>query len=515
MTRSETQQVATTTPPADPRVALRWTIYAILMAVAVGQMAGRILAVNTTPAAQLSKSRIESRLAEFKAAQIAAGVDEATLADRMERKRAELTDKLGLERPFLSANDRSRWLTIRSLVEEGTYEVDNFFRQPRWDSIDMVSHLGRDGERHYYSSKPPLLATLLAGEYWIIHKLTGHTLGTHPYEIGRFMLLTINIPLMLVMFLLIAKLAEEFGTSDWGRIFVVAAATMATLLTTFSVTLNNHIFGAVSALVAVYYYIRIVRSPEPRRWHFFAVGLAAAFAFTNELPAAALLALLGILLLVRDWRNTLVLGLPGVALVLAAFFGTNYIAHDSLRPPYAHRSQSDPADDWYTYSYEKNGRIVQSYWQDRQGIDIGEPSKLTYAFHCLVGHHGIFSLTPVWLLAFAGMVVWGVRGDRLQRELALSILGLTLVCLVFFLALRPQMDRNYGGMTAGLRWMFWFAPLWLLAMVPVADWLASKRLGRAVALVLLAVSVLSVSYPTWNPWVQPWIYDAMEHFDLL
>src|SRR5690606_35464302 len=172
--------------------------------------------------------------------------------DRMERKRAELTDKLGLERPFLSANDRSRWLTIRSLVEEGTYEVDNFFRQPRWDSIDMVSHLGRDGERHYYSSKPPLLATLLAGEYWIIHKLTGHTLGTHPYEIGRYMLLTINIPLMLVMFVLIARLAEEFGTTDWGRIFVVAAATMATLLTTFSVTLNNHIFGAVSALVAIY-----------------------------------------------------------------------------------------------------------------------------------------------------------------------------------------------------------------------------------------------------------------------
>src|SRR5690606_22330982 len=100
------------------------------------------------------------------------------------------------------------------------------------------------------------------------------TLGTHPYEIGRFMLLSFNVPLMILMFVLVAKLAEQLGTTEWGRVFVVAAATMATMLTTFSVTLNNHIFGAASAVVALYYYVKIVRAEQPRGWWFLACGLA-------------------------------------------------------------------------------------------------------------------------------------------------------------------------------------------------------------------------------------------------
>ena len=70
--------------------------------------------------------------------------------------------------PFLSANDRSRWITIRSLVEHGTYEIDEIIKEPNWDSIDVVKHdeQGRaapePGQGHFYSSKPPLLSTQIA-----------------------------------------------------------------------------------------------------------------------------------------------------------------------------------------------------------------------------------------------------------------------------------------------------------------------------------------------------------------
>ena len=524
-----------TTPNADTKTdfgtngnnSLRWAIYTLLMAIALGQMAGRILAVNSTNVAVLGQRRVNERLQQFRQQQIKASgdqsldqpLDEAVLADRIERKRAELQQKVGLERPFLSANDRSRWLTVRSLVEGGTYEVDEYFRQPRWDSIDMVSHLGRDGERHYYSSKPPLLATLIAGPYWAVHQLTGWTLGTHPFEVGRLLLMLINLPAMLILFVVVAKLAEQLGSTDWGRIFVVAAATLGTLLTTFANTLNNHTIAAASAAVALYFFVQIVRAKQasaaPHGWHFAACGFAAAFTAANELPAASLLFALGLLLLVHDWKKTLLLGLPAVALVGAAFFGTNHIAHDSLRPPYMHRSETDPTDNWYFYSYEKNGQTVKSYWQNRQGIDIGEPSKQNYIFQTLIGHHGVYSLTPIWLLSLAGIAIWLVRGNRIERELALATLALTLLCFVFYLGLRPQMDRNYGGHTAGLRWMFWFAPLWLVTMLPMVAAMSRSRPARAVALLLLAFSTLSVSYPTWNPWTQPWIYNAMEHFGWL
>ena len=90
----------------------------------------------------------------------------------------------------------------------------------------------------------------------------------------------------------------------------------------------------------------------------------------------------------------------------------------------------------------------------------------------------------------------------------------SVVCLAFYLS-RPLEHRNYGGMSSGLRWMFWFAPLWLLMMLPAADWAARRRWTRAVALLLLALSVLSVSYPTWNPWTHPWIYNFANYLGWL
>ena len=131
-----------------------------------------------------------------------------------------------------------------------------------------------------------------------------------------------------------------------------------------------------------------------------------------------------------------------------------------------------------------------------------------YALHATVGHHGIFSLTPVWLLSIWGLVLlWRGRSDASwpcsSRLLSRGVPG-------FYLS-RPQADRNYGGMTSGFRWMFWFAPLWLVALLPAADRLANWRVGRALALLLLVLSVMSASYPTWNPWTQPWLWNFLTY----
>ena len=87
------------------------------------------------------------------------------------------------EPAFFSANDRSRWSTIRALGDSGTYEIDAVIRQRseqelkelaaaqqaagdasdyyaiNWNTIDKVSHVGEDGKHHFYSSKPTLLPT--------------------------------------------------------------------------------------------------------------------------------------------------------------------------------------------------------------------------------------------------------------------------------------------------------------------------------------------------------------------
>jgi hypothetical protein len=94
------------------------------------------------------------------------------------------------------------------------------------------------------------------------------------------------------------------------------------------------------------------------------------------------------------------------------------------------------------------------------------------------------------------------------------IAAVSLVCLLFYLS-RPQNDRNYGGMTSGLRWMFWFTPMWLVAMLPALDAMAGHRWLRGLAWLMLGVSVLSASYPTWNPWTHPWLLNYLHYMGWL
>ncbi|MBI2826584.1 MAG: hypothetical protein HYX69_18075 [Planctomycetia bacterium] len=475
--------------PPDGSARLRWGIYTILIAIATGGMLGRIMAVNS--------------------------VDYLRLEQHLKQQGRKDWHK---SRPFLSANDRSRWATARALVEHGTFAIDEIVAQPGWDTIDMVKHdeLGREApavvdEGHLYSSKPPLLSTFMAGEYWLIHKLTGWTLATHPYTIGRVMLVTFNVLPLVVYFVLWGCVAERIGTTDWGRIFTMACATLGTFLTTFAVSINNHLPAAVTALVALCACMRITLDGE-RRLRFFAVaGFFAALTASDELPALSLFAALTALLAWKAPRKTLLAYVPASLVVAAAALGTNYAAHHSWRPPYAHRQ---PGDNWYDFKYVRDGKERTSYWADREArskIDQGEESVPRYAWHVLFGHHGIFSLTPVWLLSVVGLGMLCAAQDRGLRVWGWLILAVSVACIAFYI-FRPLDDRNYGGMASGFRWAFWMAPVWLLAMLPAADAAGRRRWTQILAAILLCLSVLSASYPTWNPWTQPWLFDAMETF---
>lgn len=475
-------------PIQDANRGLRWGVYLLLIALATGNMLGRLFAVNA--------------------------VDQVGLEKYLQKQGREDWRK---SRPFLSSNDRSRWATIRSLVEHGTYEIDAIVSQPGWDTIDMVKHAS-DGAPapqaeagHMYSSKPPLLATVYAGGYWLVHRTTGFTLGDHPYAIGRGMLVAFQVLPMVLYFVLLAGLVEKIGTTDWGRLFVVASATLGTFLTTFVVVLNNHLPGAVCATIALAAAWSAWQQDRPCGWKLAVAGLSAAFTAACELPALSFFALLTAIVLWKAPRLAALTYLPAALLVTAAFFATNWLAHHSWRPPYMHRSEGD---NWYDYEFLRDGKVRQSYWSNRESrspVDQGEPSAPLYALHVLVGHHGIFSLTPVWLLVPWGLILLARSPHSGLRQLAGFVALLSVVCIAYFLTMGVE-DRNYGGMSSGFRWLFWLAPLWLLALAPAADKLSCCRGGQLFGGVLLAVSALSASYPTWNPWTHPWLLDFLQNY---
>ncbi len=480
---------------------------------------------------------------------------------------------------FLSANDRSRWCTVASLVEDNTFAIDRQMaikdptgkRRP-WATIDRVQHLGTDGKMHDYSSKPPLFSILVAGVYWCVAHGLQLTLTAQPIYAARIVLAMVNLPLMYLMLSSVWHALRRSRMSEHTQRLCLVVAGLGTCLTSMAVSLNNHLPAATTTAITLALYLSCADDNAKRRgnWRYLLAGLAAAATVVNELPALAMLAVWTVLFARLDLRATLIRFLPGVAVVFVAIVCTNYLAHQSWRPPYSHRSdgpiignvtsavpqqppsieqvrqwlteklavdaaqvQAEPTTDPNRYVLRNPDRSLQyalvrsdanandwslrqwdhwydypgSYWtKPRPGVDAGEPSRLWYAFQITLGHHGLFSLTPVWCLVPVGLWLWLQReSSRNTKLLATGIASVALVCLAFYLT-RPLIDRNYGGVSCCFRWLLWMAPLWIWAATPAIAWLQTRRWGEMLLLILLAFSVFSVATSLDNPWQHPWIY---------
>lgn len=512
---------------------LRWQVYTLFIFLAAGLALGRIIAVDNISDRAVQEYRLRTvkpQLEEKEKQLKAKGASDAAIKKELEKTETKLLETYRTARPFLSANDRSRVCTIRVLVEpelrekriiflnglsveqEVPFAIDKITLRKGWDTIDMVYHTlppdDPDGPSYLYSTKPPLLPTVMAIPYWVIHKITGKTFDTDLYLVTRLMLVICHLIPLVIGWFLMAAMIERFGKTDWGRIFAVAFTCFATFLSTFVVTLNNHLPAVFCVTVALYAGVKIWFDGDTRKRWFALAAFFATFAMACELPAILFLAFLGLALLIKYPKQTLVAGVPACMIVFAAFFWTNYLAHQTVLPPYSQR-------DWYLYHYNKHGKEFDSYWKNPKGIDASgkNESQAAYVLNSTVGHHGIFSLTPVWLLSIVGLGIWLLqKEDARFRQFALMILAMSLICFIFYMMMPPE-NRNYGGMTSGLRWMFWFIPFWTLAFLPAVDLFSGNRvlhrILRGVTIILLMFSALSVTYPLWNPWSHPWIWHLM------
>ena len=88
-----------------------------------------------------------------------------------------------------------------------------------WKSIDMVRHRGPDGKEHYYSSKPPLFPTLLAGQYWVIRAVTGATLADDPFLVMRMMLVITNVLPLVLYFVVLWRLVDRWLDAGPATLF--------------------------------------------------------------------------------------------------------------------------------------------------------------------------------------------------------------------------------------------------------------------------------------------------------
>jgi hypothetical protein len=510
---------------------------------------------------------------------------------------------------FMGANDISRWCTVWSLLERGTYVIDDcpwqtetqdkVFRaaKPSGKSSD-----GQEPVKHFYSSKPALLPTLIAGMLYPARKLTGvpldrvvlqqrsprETQKPDPDAPGKVkgvmetpkdpvkwpvyifyfkpILILLNVIPFWAFLVLFARLLDDFAANDWTWFYCLVAAAFGTYLLPFTQTLNNHTVAAYSVFFALYQFVRIWDQRQFAGWRFGAAGFFAAFAATNELPALAFLAILACLLIVLDFKRTVLFFLPAAIIPIAGFVASQYAVFGEFKLAY---------EAFGTDEYLFEG----SLWKtplDLDALNENPEPYWVYLFHMTLGHHGIFSLTPIFVFSAVGatrllggggrflnfwtgitfVAVLGMTGYYLYDPSAWAadgrlhpylwvfwlipgLLGLwalasgfvvlrgggaplaavawlttilTFVILAFY-TWNPK-ARNYGGMTQGLRWVFWLIPLWLVLVVKGVEGGQVRPWVRGLMLLALALSAISVGYAMRNPWSHPWILDALDHLDL-
>jgi len=378
------------------------------------------------------------------------------------------------------ANDASRWDTVWSLTTGHGYVIDG----APFPTVDKVCRRGQ-----YFSSKPPLLATVVAGLVFLVHETTPFRFPRDRDAVVWFVLIAVNVIPAVIMASLYSKLLESSGFNQKTIAICTFIACFATFLTAYSTTLNNHTVAACSVFFSLFCLAKIMYSGTSDWGYFTLCGVFCAWAAVNELVASAYLAIVAVLLFRIDRRRVVIHFSPPVAVILGAHFFTTYLATGGFTPNYFHFGSE-------IYHYQG------SYWNNPSGIDAAAENKLVYGVNMLFGHHGIFSLSPVLFVGACGFFI------RTRFE-AINRVGVVLSIYTFMIY--AFTTNNYGGVCQGLRWFLWLVPFFLFSLPAAIE----KNLGsmrcNAIVLASIAISVGSVVYALVNggPWSCSWLHLLM------
>ncbi|MHC4798198.1 MAG: hypothetical protein ACYTF1_16315 [Planctomycetota bacterium] len=419
----------------------------IFLFIAVGLMVGRIVYQRTSDVGMNDGSRwntvyylLEHGTYEYKRDH---GARWGHHRDRIEKLRSRGKIKPGEKLPprFIPPFETCDMIAIEVKKSEGEagQATKPAVTKPATTLPAATRPAETEKEYKYYSSKPPLLPTTIAGVVWLVQKVTGTTFRQNPWLIIRITLILVQVIPFVICFLLIRSHIYRFTDCVFVRNFCVAGAALATYLTPWSIVLNNHVIGAFSAMFALHAAIRIWYDGR-REWYYFVIaGIFAGFTAAVELPAALFALLILAVLIVKDYKRALIFGLAFALLPIVVGLFTNYLAIGTVKPAYI---QANKPGGYYYYP--------GSYWNAPTGTDAlgdwkpAEP-RWFYLMNMMVGHHGMFSLTPILIFSLIGLLLHFRRQERANLLLAFLVLALTAAMAAVY----TIKTSNYGGTSQG------------------------------------------------------------------
>jgi hypothetical protein len=374
--------------------------------------------------------------------------------------------------PDVSGNPASRFATMESLVERGTWAIDesSFAEQ----TVDKVVVDGRT-----ISSKPPVFPALGAAVYWVVYHLFGWRFETHPTATTTAVRLVLQIIPFGLFLLYFWRFLATWMSDPRARYWLFATTALASYLFGYSSKLNNHAPAAFLVFAAFYHAHGVVRRQAPASSWLLAGGFAG-LAVTFDLGAAPFAGAIGVYLLAHSPVRALTLTLGAGLVPLTVNAALNLSITGSPLPVYL------------------QPELYQGYWEAPRSYDALAEPKWLYLLHMTVGHHGWLAMSPVLLLAFPGARRLWQRGRRAE----VAVIAFTCLFVLVYYWLETS---NYGGGCNGMRWLVVTVPLWLLALAGWLEGALDSRRARRLYLVLAVIGALHALPMVWDPWTRsPW-----------
>ncbi len=338
-------------------------------------------------------------------------------------------------------NPGSRYATVEAIVDQDVFYIDNTIY-----ATNNQGEMGTDSVKigdHYYSSKPPLLSVLTAGVYWYYKTITKKTIRSYTKDVVRFCnRFVIGIPhiLLLIYFFRLIRMVAQ---NDEAVIISMAAMCLTFLGLSYATDMNNHSPSAALLIIGFYYAVRIKKDIQPETKHWYISGICFGLLPAFDIPSLIFTLAISIYLSMHDWKKFLSCFLPSVLLIISVHLILTLVITGSILPIYA---RSD------LFLFEG------SYWSEYNVVlSLLKEPKHVYAFHVLVGHHGILTMYPVFILAIIALFKSIKRRSPLYIEAIFTTTTvITLIILYIF------KTKDYGGTCVGFRWLIVIMPLLFL-----------------------------------------------------
>lgn len=258
-----------------------------------------------------------------------------------------------------------------------------------------------------------------------------------------------------------------------------------------SVTIHNHPLSASLIFIGFYLVWEIILQNKTQNFSFFLTGLIAGFLFSNELTAG-LFSVLMILPLLYFHPKKAMLSIAAALIPVAVSAALFYHISGSVIPFYLNSG---------LYHY------AGSYWNNPSGLDALQEPKWYYAFHCFLGHHGLFSMSPVLLLSIPGFY-FGLKSKSAPLTALFLAIMAGILSIILYVIFRTH---NYRGDVIGLRWFFPFMPVFIFMAFPFVEKLILRKAGKLLCILLLLLSFPSNLESMWKEvsvkgfWEQLWM----------